>query len=243
MANNVTPGLAVTYIRSTGEHVPATIIGPSRHGDNYIHLKYMRNGKETEHNAVFDKVLFPIHSPPPSPSEGSPTRGRSPTRSPSPRVRAGLAPVVALPVGWELATTKDGIPYYMDHNRGITTWERLELPAYPGPPGAAKPLKHRLPADKCRVTHGPLDRFFRPTASAATSAPSSATPSTSADVATSSSNAAVVDCTPLPAKRRRRSAEDVLARPKRVHQSARDKVRIMTYADEYGAPGKCEAGF
>ena len=115
----------------------------------------------------------------------------------------------------------------------MTTWERPELPAYPGSPGAAKPLKHRLPADKRRVTHGPLDRFFKPTASTATSAPSSATPSTSADVATSSSSAAVVDCTPLPAKRRRRSAEEVLARPKRVHRSARDKVDIMTYADEY----------
>ena len=31
-------------------------------------------GKEIEHNAAFDKVLFPIRSPSPSPSEGSPTR-------------------------------------------------------------------------------------------------------------------------------------------------------------------------
>ena len=113
MANNVTHGVAVTYIRSTREHAPATIIGPSCHGDNYIHLKYMRNGKEIEHNAAFDKVLFPIRSPSPSPCEGSPTRGRSPTCSPSPPVSAGPAPAAALPVGWELATTKDGIPYYM----------------------------------------------------------------------------------------------------------------------------------
>ena len=35
MANNVIPGMAVTYVRSTGEYVSATIIGPSRHGDNY----------------------------------------------------------------------------------------------------------------------------------------------------------------------------------------------------------------
>ena len=121
MANNVTPGLAVTYIRSTREHAPATIIGPSRHGESYIHLKYMRNGKEIEHNAAFDNVLFPIRSPSPSPSQGSPTRGHSPTRRQSPPVRAGPAPAAALPVGWELATTKDVIPYYMDHNRGITT--------------------------------------------------------------------------------------------------------------------------
>ena len=74
MANNGIPGMAGTYVRSTGEHVSANIFGPSRHGDNYIHLKYMRNGKEMEHNAAFDKVLFPIRSPSPSPSEGSPTR-------------------------------------------------------------------------------------------------------------------------------------------------------------------------
>ena len=66
MANNVIPGMAVTYVRSTGEHVSANIFGPSRHGDNYIHLKDMRNGKEIEHNAAFDKVLFPICSPSPS---------------------------------------------------------------------------------------------------------------------------------------------------------------------------------
>eukprot|EP00670_Eutreptiella_braarudii_P020864 CAMPEP_0174348318 /NCGR_PEP_ID=MMETSP0811_2-20130205/4738_1 /TAXON_ID=73025 ORGANISM="Eutreptiella gymnastica-like, Strain CCMP1594" /NCGR_SAMPLE_ID=MMETSP0811_2 /ASSEMBLY_ACC=CAM_ASM_000667 /LENGTH=51 /DNA_ID=CAMNT_0015474745 /DNA_START=26 /DNA_END=178 /DNA_ORIENTATION=+ len=51
MANNVMPGMAVTYVRSIGEHASATIIGPSHHGDNYIHLKYLWNGKEIEHNA------------------------------------------------------------------------------------------------------------------------------------------------------------------------------------------------
>jgi hypothetical protein len=72
MVNNVIPGMAVTYIRSTGEHVSANIFGPSHHGDNYIHLKYMRNGKDIEHNAAFDKVLCPIRGPSPSPPEGSP---------------------------------------------------------------------------------------------------------------------------------------------------------------------------
>ena len=52
----------------------ANIFGPSRHVDNHIHLKYMRNGREIEHNAAFDEVLFAIRSPSPSPSEGSPTR-------------------------------------------------------------------------------------------------------------------------------------------------------------------------
>ena len=74
MANNVIPGMAITYVRSTGEHVSANIFGPSRNGDNYIHLKDMRNGREIEHNPAFDKVLFPIRSPSPSPSKGPPTR-------------------------------------------------------------------------------------------------------------------------------------------------------------------------
>ena len=74
MANNVIPGMAGIYVQSTGEHVSANICGPSRHGDNYIHLKYMRNGKEIEHNSAFDKVLLPIRSPSPSPFEGSPAR-------------------------------------------------------------------------------------------------------------------------------------------------------------------------
>ena len=74
MANDFIPGMAVTYVRSTGEHVSANVFGPSCHGDNYIHLKYMRNGQEIEHNAAFDKVLLPIRSPSPSPSKGSPTR-------------------------------------------------------------------------------------------------------------------------------------------------------------------------
>jgi hypothetical protein len=36
MANNVIPGMAGIYVRSTGEHVSANIFGPSRHGDNYL---------------------------------------------------------------------------------------------------------------------------------------------------------------------------------------------------------------
>eukprot|EP00670_Eutreptiella_braarudii_P006805 CAMPEP_0174280678 /NCGR_PEP_ID=MMETSP0809-20121228/974_1 /TAXON_ID=73025 ORGANISM="Eutreptiella gymnastica-like, Strain CCMP1594" /NCGR_SAMPLE_ID=MMETSP0809 /ASSEMBLY_ACC=CAM_ASM_000658 /LENGTH=133 /DNA_ID=CAMNT_0015373711 /DNA_START=252 /DNA_END=653 /DNA_ORIENTATION=+ len=132
MKNVAIAGLGVTYIRSTGEHAPATIVGPSTRGDDFIHLKYMRNGHELEHHAPFDRVLFPIRSPSPSPSEAgseaSPTRGRSPTRTASPPGRASPAPPAPLPIGWELATTAAGIPYYMDHNRGITTWERPELP-------------------------------------------------------------------------------------------------------------------
>ena len=63
MTNVVTPGLAVMYIWSTGEHAPATIIGRSIRGDDFINLKYTRNGHEIEHNAPFEPVLFPIRSP------------------------------------------------------------------------------------------------------------------------------------------------------------------------------------
>jgi hypothetical protein len=45
--NVVTLGLAVTYTRSTGEHAPATIIGRSTRGEDFIHLN-TRNGHEIE---------------------------------------------------------------------------------------------------------------------------------------------------------------------------------------------------
>ena len=43
MADVATPGKAVTYVWSTSEHVPATIVGPSTHGDGFFHVKHMRN--------------------------------------------------------------------------------------------------------------------------------------------------------------------------------------------------------
>ena len=46
MAHVATPGMVVMYIRSTGEHVSATIIGPSTRGDDFFHVKYMRNGHD-----------------------------------------------------------------------------------------------------------------------------------------------------------------------------------------------------
>ena len=72
MAIIAIPSMAVTYVRNTGEHSPATIIGPSRHGENDIYFRYMQNEKEIEHNAAFDKVLFQIRSPSFSASQGSP---------------------------------------------------------------------------------------------------------------------------------------------------------------------------
>ena len=53
-------GVAVIFIRSTGEHVPPRTIGPSTLGDDFFRVKYMWNGHETEHCAPLDCVLFPI---------------------------------------------------------------------------------------------------------------------------------------------------------------------------------------
>ena len=58
MKNIAIAGLGVTYIRSTGEHAPATILGLSTRGDDFIHLKYMRNGHELEHHAPFDGFFY-----------------------------------------------------------------------------------------------------------------------------------------------------------------------------------------
>ena len=207
MAHVATPGMAVTYIRSTGEHVSATIIGPSTCGDDFFHVKYMRNGHELEHHAPMDRVLFPIRSPSPELSEPCPKRGRSTTRSESPPVRTSPAPAAPLRFGWELRTTVGGVPYYVDHNRELTTWERPELPAYSTI--TPKPPKARLHKDKRPVKarqYLTLDKFFKPTAS------SSSTASTTSTVATSSarSNSAAVahlDCTPVGSKRRRSATE------------------------------------
>jgi hypothetical protein len=133
--------LAVTYIRSTGEQAPATVIGRSTCGEDFIHLKHMRNGQELEHHASVDRVLFPMRSPSQSPSEAgseaSGTQGRSPTRSDPPPGSSWSWPLAPLPFGWELATTAKGTPYYLDHNQRMTTWERPELPPYPTAPKCA----------------------------------------------------------------------------------------------------------
>mmetsp|Transcript_61972 Transcript_61972/g.102902 ORF Transcript_61972/g.102902 Transcript_61972/m.102902 type:complete len:100 (-) Transcript_61972:145-444(-) len=70
-------------------------------------------------------------------------------------------------MGWELRTTKDGIPFYVDHVRGATTWERPELPSYEQ---VARPLpKHCLPAAKRSVVSGRLAKYFPKGCAASTS--------------------------------------------------------------------------
>mmetsp|Transcript_62087 Transcript_62087/g.103088 ORF Transcript_62087/g.103088 Transcript_62087/m.103088 type:complete len:87 (-) Transcript_62087:26-286(-) len=60
MVNVAIAGMAVTYIRSTGEHVPTTIIGASTRGDDFFQVKYMRNEHELEHHAPLDCVTIYI---------------------------------------------------------------------------------------------------------------------------------------------------------------------------------------
>ena len=57
MAHVATPGMAVTYIRTTSEHFSATIIGPSTRGDDFFHVKYMRNGHVFEGKLYFTKDI------------------------------------------------------------------------------------------------------------------------------------------------------------------------------------------
>ena len=42
-ANIAIPSMDITYVCSTGEYAPAAIIGPPRHQDNYIYLRYMHS--------------------------------------------------------------------------------------------------------------------------------------------------------------------------------------------------------
>ena len=59
MKNVAIADLGVTYIRSIGEHAPATIVGPSTRGDDFIHLKYMRKTKKLKDA---DALPHPSHA-------------------------------------------------------------------------------------------------------------------------------------------------------------------------------------
>ena len=55
------------------------------------------------------------------------------TSSENQRLRAQLGLPPALPPGWEVKTTAEGRPYYVDHNTGTTHWD----PPAVAPPAAA----------------------------------------------------------------------------------------------------------
>ena len=54
MADVATPGMAVTYVQSTREHVPATIVGPSTHGADS--LSCSDSGEDDEGQIVWAKA-------------------------------------------------------------------------------------------------------------------------------------------------------------------------------------------
>ena len=153
MTNVVTPGLAVTYIHEQAR----AIIGRSAHGDDFIHLKYMRNGMRLSIMPRLTSSRFAAHPHCHQRQVRRPHQheGVHPHQVVPPWFVLVL-PLAPLPFGWELATIAEGTPYYLD-NRGITTWECPELHPYPTAP--PKPPKHEgspgchrkgdVPGDEC----------------------------------------------------------------------------------------------
>ena len=81
----LTPGRQVSYTRSTGECVEATITGPSTYGDQYLAIQYLRGGSLIDHPAApISNIQLHIRTPslPPRSPSPSPTRSRTPA-SPS----------------------------------------------------------------------------------------------------------------------------------------------------------------
>ena len=63
MTNVVTPGLAVTYIRSTSEQAPASIISRSTCGDDFIH-GHVFEGKLYSTKDIVDHSFVPRNRKP-----------------------------------------------------------------------------------------------------------------------------------------------------------------------------------
>ena len=162
------PGREVLYKRyHTGELVPATILGPSDDGDDFVRLKYSRNGRDYENPcAPLRAVQFHLRSPSPmssTSSEETPqltSRGR-PTSVPSHS---------SLPPGWQQRRTPDGRVFYVNHTKRETQWEEPP-PAYSSvrasqPPPRAKPAGRKAPPQPM-PKQPTLTDFFKPTSTAA----------------------------------------------------------------------------
>ena len=115
MTNVVSPTLAVTYIRSTDEQAPATIIGRSIHGEGFIYLKYMRKGHELEH-----LPLLTVYS---SQSAAHPHRHQRQVRGP-----------------WE----HEGVHQHVVVPPGGARLERTSIPQLLMPPIGSKDLQNLL---------------------------------------------------------------------------------------------------
>ena len=78
---SLTLGRQVMYTRSSGDHLAATITGPSQNGDQYLAIRYLRHGAYVEHTcALVTSIERPIRTPSPLVRSPSPSRSRS--RSP-----------------------------------------------------------------------------------------------------------------------------------------------------------------
>ena len=114
----------------TSELVPTTILGPSDDGDDFVRLKYSRNGRDYAHpSAPLSAVQFHLRSPSPMSSTSSeetpqPTSHGRPTFAPSPP---------SLPRGWEQCQTPDGGVFYVNHAKRETQWEE--------PPSSYSPVR------------------------------------------------------------------------------------------------------
>ena len=114
----------------TGELVEATILGPSTEGDDFVRLKYTRNGRDYENlSAPFSAVQFHLRSPSPMSSALSEETPQPPSLgcTTSPPSCPSLQP------GWEQHQTPDGRVFYVNHTKWETQWEEPP-PAYWRPP-------------------------------------------------------------------------------------------------------------
>ena len=221
------PGREVLYKRyHTGRLVRATILGPSDDGDDFVRLKYSRNGRDYENpSAPLSAVQFHLRYPSPMSSTSSeetpqPTSRGCPTSPPSHS---------SLPPGWEQRRTPDGPVFYVNHTKWETQWEEPP-PAYSSvrasqPPPRAKPAGRKAPPQPM-PKQPTLTDFFKPTSNAA--GPAEDEPSTKRPREELPCTVSLV-CRKVFSKRRRTRAE-VAAEPIRVHRDARFKLRVVEYS-------------
>ena len=213
------PGREVLYKRyHTGEIVRATILGTSDDGDDFVRLKYSRNGRDYENpSAPLSAVKFHLRSPSPMSSTSS-----EETPQPTSRGRRTSPPShSSLPPGWEQRRTPDGSVFYVNHTKRETQWEEPP-PAYSSvrasqPPPRAKPAGRKAPPQPM-PNQPTLTDFFKATSTAAGRAEDEPSAKRSRKVFS----------------KRRRTRAEVAAKPIRVHRDARFKLRVVEYSKQYG---------
>ena len=137
------PGREVLYKRyHTGELVPATILGPSDDGDDFVRLKYSRNRRDYENpSAPLSAVQFHLRSPSPMSStsseeeESSPSPISSSPRAPPPAVlkmsrqQSGHGRSYPAPFCWTAGRcSPSGVAQGLKWPRNPSAWEAQEAP-------------------------------------------------------------------------------------------------------------------